>query len=492
MLKKYNNHILCRLFERIADIWSEAAQYQIYVILSVMALLAILPLFVTKMSEATNVVLNITIFCTAAVAGFILFRRKGSQMAAFTFIAALLLRLCLVFVFETSTPYMLEDIRIRTQPWIRHYDTVLFQADEYFYIYQGQRYSDMTTSEFINSPDFTNHAYRTSFLISRLFRFFGNDFIWLRLVGAFLGALVAAFITMSAEELFKRNTASVISLFSVLAPQTAFYSVRLLKEIWIIFAVSMMIFGFTMIIRNKKPIIALLSIAAASIFLMWIRLEYGLMFIVTVPIAVCFGRKSSPATRIIAVLFMVLLGTIISIWQLNQFANKAGELFDRYTFGEKRYIAKLDAMDKIYTSRGPLRLLNIPLALLNPPPKNLHHIYTAEKKLFDIVVLSDIYQWWLPLPFLIIGICLIVTYRTEFLVFLLPYIIAIITSALLLGGLQTDILRYRDSLVPIAFIIIGAGIESFVASPKGWKNRIIIAVYTVFVILVCYFYIRGF
>jgi len=494
MLNNHNDDIISRFFKVTAAFWSGAAKYQIFIILAAMALLAIMPLFITKLSDATNVVLNITIFCAAAVAGFLLLRLKGSQMAAFTFAAALLLRISLVFVLENSTPFMLDDVRVRTSPWIRHYDTVLFDADEFFYVYQGQRYSDMTVGEFVNSPEFKDHANRAGFLVSRLFKLFGDEFIWLRLVGVFLGALAAAIVCLTAQEFFSKNTSTVVSLLSALAPQTAFYSVRFLKEIWIIFAVSLIAFGFTMIIRNKKLFWAALSIATATIMLAWFRFEYSLLFIAAVPIAICFRHKSNPAGKTVAVLSLILLGMIIFFYQFNQLTHKAESLFDKYTLAERGQGGRLEtvrAIDTIHKSRGPLRLLNIPFALLNPPPKNLHLIYTAENKLYDLVQKADIYQWWLPLPFLIIGTCMIITRRMEFLAFLLPYIVVIIISALLLGGLQGGVLRYRDSLAPIAFIIIGAGIEAFIIQPKGWKNRIIIAVYAVFVAY-AYLYFRLF
>jgi hypothetical protein len=367
---------------------------------------------------------------------------------------------------------MLEGVRIRTQPWIRHYDSVLFLPDEYFYVYQGQAYKDTDISEFINSPELMDHAYRTGFLVSRLFRFFGDEFIWCRFVGAFLGAFAAAFVCLAAQEFFSKETSAIVSLIAALAPQMAFYSIRPLKEIWVVFAASLMVFGFTMIIRNKKPIAATLLIMAATALFAWIRPEYGLMFTAAVPIAICFRHKNITVGKIAAVLLTILLGAIVFVYQSNKLTQRAERLFDKYTITKRDQRDKLEAvkaMDTIHKSRGPLRLLNIPLAILNPPPRNLHHIYTTEKKLFDIVVLSDIYQWWLPLPFLIIGSIVIITKRIEFLAFLLR-------------GLRGDILRYRDSLAPVAFIIIGVGIESLLTIPKNWKNRIIIAVYAGFVI----------
>jgi hypothetical protein len=255
-----------------------------------------------------------------------------------------------------------------------------------------------------------------------------------------------------------------------------------------------MVFGFAMIIRNKKPLSAILPIAAAGTILLWVRFEYGLMFITAVPIALCFRYKSNPIGRIAATITVILLGVIIFFYQFNQLTSKAEFLLDKSIakIAKNDEQLRLEAIEKIYMSRGPLRLLNIPLAMLNLPPKNLHHIYTEEEKLYDIVKLSDIYQWWLPLPFLIIGTIIIIGRRTEFLAFLLPYITVISISALLLGGLTADFLRYRDSLAPVAFIIIGVGIESFITSPKGWKNKIIIGVYTAFVLLAVYFYVRDF
>jgi hypothetical protein len=485
MLKKYNDNIICGFFKAMAAFWDNAAKYQIYAILAAMTLLAILPLFVTKMSETTNVILNITIFCAVAVGGFLVFKLKGLQMAAFTFAAALLLRLCLVFVLETSTPNMLEGVRIRTSPWINHYDTTLFQPDEYFYFYYGQEYKDTTIDEFISSPPFKDQACRAGFLLSRIFSFFGGQSLWPRLVGAFLGAFAAAFVCLSAQKFFSKETSAIISLLAAFGPQTAFYSVRFLKETWIIFAASLIVFGFAVIIRNKKLFLAVLSITAAILVLLWVRFEYALVFIAAVPIALCFMYKSNSIGKIAAVIMVIVLGVIIFAYQFNQLAHKAGNLYDKYTItkrGQGGRLESVEVIDTIHKSRGPLRLLNIPLAMLNPPPRNLHHIYTAEKKLFDIVVLSDIYQWWLPLPFLIIGIIIIISRKTEFLAFLLPYLLAISIAAMLLGGLEVDTLRYRDSLAPIAFIIIGAGIESFTASPKGWKNSIIMAVYAGFVI----------
>jgi len=491
MLNNHNDNIISSFFKAIATFWGDTAKYQIFIILAAMALLAIMPLFITKLSDATNVVLNITIFCAAAVAGFLLFRLKGSQMAAFTFAAALLLRLCLVFVMETASPdvYMCNDDRIRTYRWIRHYDSVLLQADEFFYAYHAQAYKDTKISEFINSPELMENAYRASFLMSRLFKLFGDEFIWLRLVGVFLGASAAAIVCLTAQEFFNKNTSTIVSLLSVLAPQTAFYSVRFLKDIWIIFAVSLMVLGFAAIIRNKKLFSAVLPIVVSAVILFWIRLEYGLMFIAAIPIAVCFRHKSNPVVKSIVVLTVILLGVAIIVWQFDRLVNKAEGLLDRFTITERAQSGRLETMDRIYKSRGPLRLLNIPFALLNPPPKNLHHIFAPENGLYDIVLQADIWQWWLGLPFLIIGSIIIISRRTEFLAFLLPYIIAISTSALLMGGLPPPLCRYRDSLAPIAFITIGIGVESFITTKKLWKNSVILFTYAVFIMLAVYFYL---
>jgi hypothetical protein len=247
-----------------------------------------------------------------------------------------------------------------------------------------------------------------------------------------------------------------------------------------------------MIIRNKKLLLAMLPITAATIILLWVRFEYGLMFIAAVPTALCFKGKSDFIKKIAAITGIIIFSAIIFIYQFNNLAKKAESLLDKYTITRQSEQARLETMDKIYKSRGPLRLLNIPLAMLNLTPKNLHHIYTDENKLYDIVLLSDIYQWWLPLPFLIIGAVIIIGRRTDFLGLLVPYIIALITSALLLGGLTADLLRYRDSLVPVAFIVIGVGVESFSTSPKGWKNKVIITAYSLFVLLAIYFLIRDF
>jgi hypothetical protein len=491
MLKNHNDNIICRFFKAMAALWSSAAEYQIFVILAAVAMLTILPLFKTELNDTTDVIFNIIIFCALAVAGFLLFRLKGSQMAAFTFAIALLLRLSLVFVLENSTPNMLEGIRVRTSPWIKHYDSVLFQPDEYFYFYYGQKYKDTTISEFTSSPQFKDHGCRSGFLLSRIFRFFGEQSLWPRLVGTFLGAFAAAIICLAAKELFGKETVAIVSMLSALAPQTAFFSVRFLKEIWVIFAVSIIVLGFAMIIRSKKLIPAIVAVAAGGAVLLWVRVEYGLMFITAVPVALCFRYKSSPIKIITVAAMVILFGVIIFTYQFNQMADKAEYLLNKFSI-ENDDPVRLEVMEEIYKSRGLLRIVNIPLAVLNLPPKNLHCIYTEENKLYDIIRLADIYQWWLPLPFLIIGTVITIGRRREFLVLLLPYIIVISIAALLLGGLTADFLRYRDSLAPVTFIIIGVGIESFITEKKTWKNIIILSVYALFALLAVYFYIRDF
>jgi hypothetical protein len=387
---------------------------------------------------------------------------------------------------------MSDDVRTRDLPWIRHYDSVLFQPDEYFYFYYGQRYEDTTISEFTSSPQFEDQSCRAGFLLSRMFRFFGEQSLWSRLFGAFLGASAAAIVALTAERLFSMDTAIIISLLSVVAPQTAFYSVRFLKEIWIIFATSLIVFGFAMIIKNKKTLSAIVSVVAAVAILMWIRLEYGLMFISALPLIYCFKGKINAAKRIMVILAVIILMVIIFVYQSEQLRYKAENLYDKYTLSEESPHGRIEIMDEIYKSQGLLRIFNIPLAVLNPPPKDLYLIYAAENKLYDLVQKTDIYQWWPPLPFLIIGAIIIIIKHSEFMVFLVPYISVTIISAMLLGGLEPNLLRYRDSLAPIAFIIIGTGIESFIASPKGWKNRIVLTVYAAFVLLAVYFCTRGF
>jgi len=384
---------------------------------------------------------------------------------------------------------MQEDVRTKDLPWRKHYDTMLFAGDEFFYVYSAQRYSDVTTSEFINSPELIYNEYRVSFLISRVFRFFGEEFVWNRIVGVFLGAFAAAMICLTAQEFFNKNVSAIISLLSALAPQTAFYSIRFLKEMWTFFAISLIIFSFAMIIRNKKLFLTILLMTAGSAILMWIRFEYALMFIAAVPIVICFRGKGDPVKKIIALTVVIILGATIFIWQFNRMATKAGGLFNKYTMTEEAQSGRLKILDKIYKSRGPLRLLNIPLAVLNPPPKNLHHLFMPENGLWDIILQVDIWQWWLGLPFLIIGSVIIINKHTEFLAFLAPYIVAIIISALLIGGLLPGVYRYRDSLAPVAFLIIGAGVESFMTKTKQWKSGIILSVYAAFMALAVYFYL---
>ena len=220
------------------------------------------------------------------------------------------------------------------------------------------------------------------------------------------------------------------------------------------------------------------------------------MSIAAVPIAICFRRKSSYMGKTVAIISMILLGMIISFYQFNQLTDKAEDTFNKYLLrerGEKGKTETIAILDNIYKSHGPLRLLNIPLSMLNPPPRNLYYIFMPPNGLHDIVLQADIWQWWLGLPFLVIGTITIIIRQREFLAFLLPYFVATIIPALLLGGLQPGIYRYRDSLVPVAFIIIGAGIEDFLISSKGWKSWIITAVYTMFVVcaIFVYFYIRN-
>ncbi len=494
MLNNHNN-IINRFFKATTALWRSAAEYQVYAALAAIALPAILILFAIEKTDTAGTVLNLAIFCAMAAAGFALLRLKGSQLAAFTFAAALILRLCLVFAFEKPSPYMCNDDRVRTYRWIRHYDSAILQADEFFYAYHTQDYKDTTAPEFINLPEFAKNAYRTSFLMSRILRLFGDDFTWLRIFGAFLGAFSAAIVTLAAEKLFSRNTSTIISLLCVIAPQTAFYSVRFLKEIWIIFAASLMIFGFAAILRNKKLFSAVLSIAASAIILFWFRFEYGLMSITTIPIAVCFRHRGPSMGKNVAIISMIFLAAVLSFYKFNQLTYRAENTFDRYLLterGQKGTIESVNALDKIYKSHGPLRLLNIPLSLLNPPPKNPHHTFAPANGLHDIVLQADIWQWWLGLPFLIIGSIIIISRRTEFIPFLLPYLAVIIISAILHGGLLPVVYRFRDSLAPAAFIIIGVGIESLLTAPQGWKNRIFTGVSAVFALLAVYLYTKGF
>ena len=488
MTKNHNDNIICRFFEKTAALWRKAAEYQVFIMLATVALLAILLFFQTESSSNAQIVINIIIFCAAAFGIFMFFKLKMNGLAAFTFVTALLLRICLVFIIESSTPVMLDDIRTKELPWRQYYNTMLFAGDEFFYVYSAQRYNDVTISEFINSPQLIYNEERVGFLISRIFRLFGEEFIWNRIVGAFLGAFAAAMIYLTAREFFDKNISAIISLFSALAPQTAIYSVRFLKEMWTFFAVSLIIFGFAMIIRNKKLLLTILLIAAGSAILMWIRFEYALMFIAAVPIVICFRAKGDPVKRIFAIIAVIILGAIIFIWQFDRMTIKAERLLDKYTVTEEAQSGRLEILDRIYKSRGPLRLLNIPLAALNPPPKNLQHLFMPENGFFDIILQADIWQWWLGLPFLIIGSVIIIDKRTEFLAFLATYYVAIIISALLIGGLMPGVYRYRDSLAPIAFIIIGTGLESFMTAKKLWKNSVIISTYALFVILAVYFY----
>ncbi len=329
----------------------------------------------------------------------------------------------------------------------------------------------------------TDNSHRASFIVSKLFRFFGNDFLCIRIVGALLGAIAAAIVVVVGREFFSRTTAAILSLLAVFAPQTAFYSVRFLKEVWIVFAVALALYGFMMIVKNKKSFAAAMAIAAAVAILLWVRLEYGLIFLSALPVAICFRYKNHPAIKIAAVAVVVLLGIGLIGYQYSRLADKAEYLYGQYDSVEYGMSGKYAIIDRLYNSNGLMRLVNIPSSMFNPLPKKLHQIYTKQGGLYDIILKANIYQWWLPLPFLIIGSYLVITKRPEFLSLLLPYIVVICTAAMLHGAFRGDMLRYRDSLAPMVFIITGLGVESFLESQQRWKNTVIAVVYGVFVLL---------
>lgn len=486
MLSNRQNFI-SRFFETLSDLWHGAQKYQVLVLLAAVGVLVFL-ISLQGTQDGGNIVFNLIFFCLLAAAGFAALWFKGSAMASFAFAAALILRISLIFAFQHSVPYMCNDDRSTTYRWIRHYDSAILQADEFLYAHHSRFYKNVTLSEFIHYPEFLKNAYRTSFLMSRVFRIFGDNFTWLRIVGAFLGAFTAAFLTLSAEYIFSRKTVSaVISMLSVFAPQAAFYSVRFLKESWLMFAVSLLLLGFTAIIFQKKIIRSVLPITVALLILLWVRLEYALMFIAIIPAAICFKPQTPLPAKIAAGLVILLTGTLILLWPYDRISSKAERLYDRFTLSNNEPRGRLEVMDDIYRSRGPLRILNLPLAVLNPPPKNLHNIFTPKNGLYDVVLQADIWQWWLPLPFLIIGSIVTIARRRKFLVFLVPYLIVITVASLLLGGLLPVVYRFRDSLSPFAFIIIGLGIDSFLSRPELWKKSTIAGVYAVFVMLAVYF-----
>ena len=498
MTENTTDNILSSFFRQVASFWGNASRYHGFFILAAIGLIVTLLLFfMSNFENDTNVVLNTIIFCVVAGGVYLLLRQKSLHLAAFTFAAALLLRICLIFVMESAPTdvYMSNDDRARTYKWIRHYNSVLLQADEFFYAYHIQTYKNITTSEFLKLPELLKNSHRTSFLMSRVFRILGDEFVWLRLFEAFLGAFAAMFLILAAREFFSKHTLLIISLLSVIAPQTAFYSVRFLKETWVIFAASLMVFGFTVIIRNKKYISAILPMAIGGAILIWLRLEYGLMCISVIPMAIYFRGKSSYIGKFLITVPMLLLIVMIAFYQFDRLSQKTENLFNKYEHAERGQKGRAESvaiLDKTYTSQGPLRLLNVPLSVLNPPPRRLHHVVAPANGLHDIVLQADIWQWWLLLPFLGIGtIATIIKYK-EFLVFLLPYIAAVSISAILLGGLLPSVYRYRDSLAPVAFIIIGVGLESYISNQNRWKNIIILFTCLVFAVLTVFLYANGF
>jgi len=494
MRGNYDENIVSGFLNRVSRFWlaRSVGSCQNFMLAGSVGLISLIVFFFGVGDSSFDSVFNLIILCFSAVLGYVFFKARGANLSAFTFVCALLLRLCLVFLLENSSAYMLESVSERTNPWIKHYDSLLFQPDEYYYVYHGRLYSDLSLPEFLEMGELQGNSDRSSFFVSRLFRFFGDDILWIRLFGGLLGSLAAAMICLASKEIFEEKLCAVISLFCIAAPQSAFYSVRMLKEVWVIFAVSLMIYATVLIIRNKRFFEMLVCACLAFLILIWVRFEYALIFAMSISIAFCFRHRSSVAGRTVLVFSVIVFGVAIFGIHYNRLAHKAEYIFDKYTVTEHGLRGRFEFVDKVYQSRGMLRVLNVPISFLNPLPKNIHQFYTSEKKLYNIVQLGDIYQWWLPLPFLLLGSHWIFRRYREFFSVLIPYLTAVSVSAVLLGGLQVDFLRYRDSLVPMAFLITGFGIQGFLKEPAGWKNKTILGVYGVFVLLAAYFYIRDF
>jgi len=486
--------VMLRLLTSVASVWEKLARHQVPIILAAGALGAVL--LQLKPSDPGSVRASAWaapgVFVTV-VALWLAVRFLAGKNASLAFALALLLRLGAATALETtSTPDSVSVERAAmAEPWLAiPHESMLYYPDEIKYIYYARRYQDWSFDELVTMHQIESHGRRASFLMSYYVALLGEELVWGRIIGALCGAIIAALLATAAGRILSPRGAAAAALVAVAGPQMVMLSVVFLKEIWIMLAVALLAYGYLALRQTRRRIGPIVCILVGAPLLCWVRLEIGLVILFGFPVSLFFSRKMRMPVRIAVLLLIVPAGIIAFRTYGERLTEKRRSLTALFAY-EKRIESRIPFLDRVYAARGALRLLNAPLVLINPTPRQAHKVFVAgEYHIYDVMKQSVTYQWWPALPFLLVGAATVIRGRRELLVILLPYALWTVAAAVMAGGLHVEAARYRDSLLPIGILLIGLGVDEYLKGPARWARRVVQLTYGLALMLVCLYVVR--
>lgn len=325
----------------------------------------------------------------------------------------------------------------------------------------GHKLSDEALNEaFTRDYGFSAHLYILAFF----YYVFGFSPISSKLINCLLGVLSGFFIYFAVKEAFSKKAANLSAVMVVFFPSIFLWSINNLKDIYLIFALTLMIWAFVKFQKTKK-LYYLLPLLGA-IILHGMRRDMFLYIAFSIVVVSYFFTSHLSLVKktavIIIVLILIGLITNMGFLDLKSNFNKALLLIVSFHRGmistggscyrllsEEQYVnpnaslTSFDYMKMLFKGLGHF--------FFEPFPWNIH------TKMM-LISYPQMVLWYILTPFVIIGMLTAVRYRWRYSFILILYLFVIASIIAVTGGNIGTLLRHRDLITPILLIFCALGL----------------------------------
>lgn len=289
----------------------------------------------------------------------------------------------------------------------------------------------------------------------------GEEQVWVRLMNTLIGALTVVFAVRGVHGFLPRKAETWMIAMICFGPQFIESSILLYKEGYTVFAGALTLMACSSLLRQKEAFvrgIVILLVAAALMY--WCRKELFLLVLAAGVGCLAFRRlgRGSWFGAMAAVGLTLGLG----LWLAGDDLEISERIESQLDESGNEFFQSAKAFGWAAKLSGPARVVHIPIAFVNPPTFNLKaYVFPqlGNSEWFRTVfVESRTLQWWLMLPWLLLGIGAMSRNQNSVIwpmtfVFMLVFVM----TALIYNGNHPEAVRYRSSFLPMAVMISGYG-----------------------------------
>lgn len=428
-------------------------------LIAALALIFLMPVFCEGPGSLMEALIPSGVVCLTAVAVYSaasgLF---GAQLGALLGVAMLTrLVTCLVFYSVCNPPFT--DLESGVQV-----PSVFVYSDDVHYVGAAEKMLRAHLAGVDSTPadlHINDKIYRIALPIYYCKRLLGEEQVWVRLMNILVGSVTVVVAGFGIRGLFSRRIESFCVALICFGPHFVQSSLLLYKEIYAILAGAVSLCALRYLLKKPGSFLTGLALLGISLIaLYWVRREMVVVMAGVGFAAICVAPTSAGQVKSVLLVCCLFVGISFGVLRQNLEITERvhGQLEESMeSFGNAQTFGWASGLP------GPLRVIHLPISLANPPPGLLSYYLRPSPGNWPWlrVVVRELVtvQWWIMLPWILLGIYALPKAGNTVII-VLPFLIAWAATAFIYNGNHPEVVRYRSTFLAMAVVLAGLGAQS--------------------------------